>query len=103
MQLCTLQIGIRFLKDPGFRTLVPFRPSKIRNDLTDPAPATTFAYLDATTVLSRGLAAKCNYPAVDPLDSTSTMLQPRIVGEEHYETAQRVKQIYDFDDVWLYL
>ncbi|CAK9138039.1 unnamed protein product [Ilex paraguariensis] len=62
------------------------------DDLTDPAPATTFAHLDATTVLSRGLAAKGIYPAVDPLDSTSTMLQPRIVGEEHYETAQKVKQ-----------
>ncbi|XP_059650826.1 ATP synthase subunit beta, chloroplastic-like [Cornus florida] len=62
------------------------------DDLTDPAPATTFAHLDATTVLSRGLAAKGIYPAVDPLDSMSTMLQPRIVGEEHYETAQRVKQ-----------
>src|SRR4030066_386924 len=62
------------------------------DDLTDPAPATTFAHLDATTVLSRGLASKGIYPAVDPLDSTSTMLQPRIVGEEHYETAQRVKQ-----------
>ncbi|XP_040377700.1 ATP synthase subunit beta, chloroplastic [Oryza brachyantha] len=60
--------------------------------LTDPAPATTFAHLDATTVLSRGLASKGIYPAVDPLDSTSTMLQPRIVGNEHYETAQRVKQ-----------
>ncbi|KAL5577576.1 hypothetical protein UlMin_019275 [Ulmus minor] len=62
------------------------------NDLIDPAPATTFAHLDATTVLSIGLAAKSIYPAVDPLDSTSTMLQPQIVGEEHYETAQRVKQ-----------
>ncbi|KAL4364829.1 hypothetical protein HN51_024640 [Arachis hypogaea] len=62
------------------------------DDLTDPAPATTFAHLDATTVLSRGLAAKGIYPVVDPLDSTSTMLQPRIVGEEHYETVQRVKQ-----------
>lgn len=62
------------------------------DDLTDPAPATTFAHLDATTVLSRGLAAKGIYPAVDPLDSTSTMLQPRIVSNEHYETAQRVKQ-----------
>ncbi|KAL7605997.1 hypothetical protein Lser_V15G18998 [Lactuca serriola] len=61
-------------------------------DLTDPAPATTFAHLDATTVLSKGLAAKGIYPAVDPLDSTSTMLQPRIVGEEHYDTAQEVKQ-----------
>eukprot|EP00899_Mesostigma_viride_P000952 jgi/Mesvir1/10858/Mv06411-RA.1 len=62
------------------------------DDLTDPAPATTFAHLDATTVLSRNLAAKGIYPAVDPLDSTSTMLQPWIVGEEHYGTAQRVKQ-----------
>jgi F-type H+-transporting ATPase subunit beta len=61
------------------------------DDLTDPAPATTFAHLDATTVLSRGLAAKGIYPAVDPLDSTSTMLQPWIVGEEHYATAQTVK------------
>ena len=61
------------------------------DDLTDPAPATTFAHLDATTVLSRGLAAKGIYPAVDPLDSTSTMLQPNIVGEEHYDTAQQVK------------
>jgi F-type H+-transporting ATPase subunit beta len=61
------------------------------DDLTDPAPATTFAHLDATTVLSRGLASKGIYPAVDPLDSTSTMLQPGIVGEEHYEIAQRIK------------
>jgi F-type H+-transporting ATPase subunit beta len=62
------------------------------DDLTDPAPATTFAHLDATTVLSRGLASKGIYPAVDPLDSTSTMLQPSIVGEEHYKTAQTVKE-----------
>jgi F-type H+-transporting ATPase subunit beta len=62
------------------------------DDLTDPAPATTFAHLDATTVLSRGLASKGIYPAVDPLDSTSTMLQPEIVGAEHYGTAQRVKE-----------
>merc|ERR1712149_139849 len=62
------------------------------DDLTDPAPATTFAHLDATTVLSRGLASKGIYPAVDPLDSTSTMLQPEIVGETHYETAQNIKQ-----------
>ena len=61
------------------------------DDLTDPAPATTFAHLDATTVLSRGLASKGIYPAVDPLDSTSTMLQPNIVGELHYKTAQRIK------------
>jgi len=63
------------------------------DDLTDPAPATTFAHLDATTVLSRGLASKGIYPAVDPLDSTSTMLQPNIVGNEHYDTAQNVKEI----------
>jgi F-type H+-transporting ATPase subunit beta len=62
------------------------------DDLTDPAPATTFAHLDATTVLSRGLASKGIYPAVDPLDSTSTMLQPEIVGELHYKTAQRIKE-----------
>nr|YP_009424423.1 atpB [Ulva flexuosa]YP_010835496.1 ATP synthase CF1 subunit beta [Ulva aragoensis]ARO34747.1 atpB [Ulva flexuosa]WFS79964.1 ATP synthase CF1 subunit beta [Ulva aragoensis] len=62
------------------------------DDLTDPAPATTFAHLDATTVLSRGLASKGIYPAVDPLDSTSTMLQPWIVGEEHYTCAQNVKE-----------
>jgi F-type H+-transporting ATPase subunit beta len=62
------------------------------DDLTDPAPATTFAHLDATTVLSRGLASKGIYPAVDPLDSTSTMLQPGIVGDVHYDCAQNVKE-----------
>ncbi|MEM9007208.1 MAG: F0F1 ATP synthase subunit beta [Cyanobacteria bacterium P01_F01_bin.86] len=61
------------------------------DDLTDPAPATTFAHLDATTVLSRALASKGIYPAVDPLDSTSTMLQPDIVGDEHYDTARAVQ------------
>ena len=62
------------------------------DDLTDPAPATTFAHLDATTVLSRNLAAKGIYPAVDPLDSTSTMLQIGIVSDEHYELAETVKE-----------
>jgi len=62
------------------------------DDLTDPAPATTFAHLDATTVLSRNLAAKGIYPAVDPLDSTSTMLQPNIVSAEHYQIAETVKE-----------
>merc|ERR1711870_225797 len=62
------------------------------DDLTDPAPATTFAHLDATTVLSRSLSAKGIYPAVDPLDSTSIILQPWIVGTTHYECAQCVKQ-----------
>jgi F-type H+-transporting ATPase subunit beta len=63
------------------------------DDLTDPAPAATFAHLDATTVLSRGLASKGIYPAVDPLDSASTMLQPSVVGEEHYKTARSVQSI----------
>jgi F-type H+-transporting ATPase subunit beta len=62
------------------------------DDLTDPAPATSFAHLDATTVLSRDIAAKGIYPAVDPLDSTSRMLQPGIVGEEHYQVARAVQQ-----------
>ncbi len=61
------------------------------DDFTDPAPATTFAHLDGTTVLSRGLASKGIYPAVDPLASTSTMLQTNIVGEEHYNTARAVQ------------
>ncbi|MGF1601038.1 MAG: F0F1 ATP synthase subunit beta [Thermosynechococcaceae cyanobacterium] len=61
------------------------------DDLTDPAPATTFAHLDGTTVLSRGLASKGIYPAVDPLDSASTMLQPSIVGDDHYDTARAVQ------------
>jgi len=63
------------------------------DDITDPAPHTTFAHLDATTVLSRAISELGIYPAVDPLDSTSRILDPRYVGEEHYETAQRVQQI----------
>jgi F-type H+-transporting ATPase subunit beta len=63
------------------------------DDLTDPAPATTFAHLDATTVLSRKISELGIYPAVDPLDSTSRILTPEIVGEEHYNCAQRVKEI----------
>ena len=63
------------------------------DDLTDPAPATTFSHLDATTVLSRKITELGIYPAVDPLDSTSRILDPNIVGEEHYRAAQRVKQI----------
>ncbi|MDT8393113.1 MAG: F0F1 ATP synthase subunit beta [Bacteroidales bacterium] len=63
------------------------------DDLTDPAPATTFAHLDATTVLSRKISELGIYPAVDPLDSTSRILSPDVVGEEHYNTAQRVKNI----------
>ncbi|MBB3931479.1 F-type H+-transporting ATPase subunit beta [Kaistia hirudinis] len=63
------------------------------DDLTDPAPATSFAHLDATTVLSRAISEKGIYPAVDPLDSTSRMLTPAIVGEEHYAVARRVQQI----------
>jgi F-type H+-transporting ATPase subunit beta len=62
------------------------------DDLTDPAPATSFAHLDATTVLSRGIAEKGIYPAVDPLDSTSRMLDPMVVGEEHYQVARQTQQ-----------
>jgi F-type H+-transporting ATPase subunit beta len=63
------------------------------DDLTDPAPATTFAHLDATTVLSRQIAELGIYPAVDPLDSTSRILNPAVVGEEHYEVARRVQEV----------
>ena len=63
------------------------------DDLTDPAPATTFTHLDATTVLSRKITELGIYPAVDPLESTSRILDPLIVGQEHYDVAQRVKQI----------
>ncbi len=65
------------------------------DDLTDPAPATTFTHLDATTVLSRGIVELGIYPAVDPLDSASTMLDPRIVGKEHYDVAIRIKHILE--------
>jgi F-type H+-transporting ATPase subunit beta len=63
------------------------------DDLTDPAPATTFAHLDATTVLSRSIVELGIYPAVDPLDSSSRMLDPKVVGEEHYEVARGVQEI----------
>ena len=62
------------------------------DDLTDPAPATSFAHLDATTVLSRQIAELGIYPAVDPLDSTSRILDPRIIGEEHYNIARKVQE-----------
>merc|ERR1712070_1318989 len=63
------------------------------DDLTDPAPATTFAHLDATTVLSRSIAELGIYPAVDPLDSTSRMLDPRVIGDEHYEVARATQKL----------
>jgi F-type H+-transporting ATPase subunit beta len=63
------------------------------DDLTDPAPATSFAHLDATTVLSRAIAEKGIYPAVDPLDSTSRMLDPRVIGDDHYQVARQVQQV----------
>ncbi|MBR6897457.1 MAG: F0F1 ATP synthase subunit beta, partial [Lachnospiraceae bacterium] len=63
------------------------------DDLTDPAPATTFAHLDATTVLSRAIVEQGIYPAVDPLESTSRILDPRVVGEEHYRVARGVQEI----------
>ena len=89
-EMGTLQERITSTKDGSITSIqAVYVPA---DDLTDPAPATTFAHLDATTVLSRNLAAKGIYPAVDPLDSTSTMLQPWIVGDEHYGVAQNVKQ-----------
>jgi F-type H+-transporting ATPase subunit beta len=63
------------------------------DDLTDPAPATTFAHLDATTVLSRGISELGIYPAVDPLDSKSRLLDPRVIGQDHYDIASRVQQM----------
>jgi F-type H+/Na+-transporting ATPase subunit beta len=63
------------------------------DDITDPAPATVFAHLDATTTLSRAITEKGIYPAVDPLDSTSRIMDPRYIGQEHYDVAQTVKQI----------
>jgi len=63
------------------------------DDLTDPSPATTFAHLDATVVLSRDIAALGIYPAVDPLDSTSRQLDPQVIGKEHYETARGVQSV----------
>lgn len=63
------------------------------DDLTDPAPATTFSHLDATTVLSRDIASQGIYPAVDPLESSSRILSPEVVGTEHYEIARRVQQV----------
>src|SRR6188472_4289900 len=63
------------------------------DDLTDPAPATSFAHLDATTVLSRAISELGIYPAVDPLDSTSRILDPQVVGEEHYQTARGVQAV----------
>jgi F-type H+-transporting ATPase subunit beta len=89
-EMGTLQERITSTKDGSITSIqAVYVPA---DDLTDPAPATTFAHLDATTVLSRNLAAKGIYPAVDPLESTSTMLQPWIVGEKHYGTAQSVKK-----------
>ena len=63
------------------------------DDLTDPAPATTFAHLDATTVLSRGVAERGIYPAVDPLDSTSRIMDPHVIGVEHYQVARGVQKL----------
>ena len=77
--------------------IAPFPPTQAiyvpADDLTDPAPATTFAHLDATTVLSRGIAELGIYPAVDPLDSSSRILDPNIVGHEHYACARGVQKI----------
>lgn len=72
------------------------------DDLTDPAPATTFAHLDATTVLSRAIAELGIYPAVDPLDSTSRIMDPNIVGAEHYDVARGVQKILQVGDLLLF-
>nr|ALO21046.1 CF1 beta subunit of ATP synthase [Lobochlamys segnis] len=89
-EMGTLQERITSTKDGSITSIqAVYVPA---DDLTDPAPAVTFSHLDATTVLSRNLAAKGIYPAVDPLDSSSTMLQPWILGEKHYNCAQAVKK-----------
>ena len=89
-EMGTLQERITSTKDGSITSIqAVYVPA---DDLTDPASATTFTHLDACTVLSRGLASKGIYPAVDPLDSTSTMLQPWIVGEKHYAAASNVKE-----------
>src|SRR5690625_7975761 len=67
------------------------------DDMTDPSPATTFAHLDSTVVLSRDIASKGIYPAIDPLDSTSRQLDPMIVGEEHYSVARGVQSVLQRD------
>jgi len=85
--LSALTVAEYFRDEQGQDVLLP------ADDLTDPAPATTFAHLDATTVLSRAISELGIYPAVDPLDSTSTMLSPQIVGDEHYAVARQVQQI----------
>ncbi len=88
-EMGTLQERITSTKDGSITSIqAVYVPA---DDLTDPASATTFTHLDACTVLSRGLASKGIYPAVDPLDSTSTMLQPWIIGEKHYTVAGNVK------------
>ncbi|VDN52496.1 unnamed protein product, partial [Dracunculus medinensis] len=76
------------------------------DDLTDPAPATTFAHLDATTVLSRGIAELAIYPAVDPLDSTSRIMDPNIVGQKHYDIArgvQKILQVWEFNSIEMFM
>ena len=90
-EMGTLQERITSTKDGSITSIqAVYVPA---DDLTDPAPATTFAHLDATTVLSRNLAAKGIYPAVDPLDSTSRILDPTVVGEKHYTVARGVQKL----------
>ncbi len=90
-EMGTLQERIKYTKHGSITSVQAiYVPA---DDLTDPAPATTFSFLDATTVLSRKIAELGIYPAVDPLESTSRILDPNIIGEEHYNTAQAVKQL----------
>src|SRR6202162_1435619 len=86
-----LQERITSTRGPSIRSMQAFYVPA--DDITDPAPHTTFAHLDATTVLSRPITQKGIYPAVDPLDSTSRILDPRYISKDHYETASRVKAI----------
>ena len=80
MRSCRLPISVQAIYVPA-------------DDLTDPAPATSFAHLDATTVLSRDIAAQAIFPAVDPLDSTSRIMDPLVIGEEHYQVARSVQEV----------
>ena len=86
----TQQLELSFINIVCFWLQAIYVPA---DDLTDPAPATTFAHLDATTVLSRGIAELGIYPAVDPLDSTSRIMDPNVVGQEHYDIARGVQKI----------
>ena len=85
--------GVISLKDKTSKVALVYGQMNEPDDLTDPAPATTFAHLDATTVLSRSVAERGIYPAVDPLDSTSRIMDPNVIGSEHYDIARGIQKI----------